>query len=280
MKPTGYVSELRTYWRASAGARDFARLMQVRLSRSKLRWAVCPRRKSVSVHLRELGKSVILRSHTSDIFVLNELVLDRGYDPVLAFLPDPVRVVVDLGANVGLVSRWILDKYPDAQVIAVEPEPGNAAVLRRNLEATGKRFIVIQACAGASERQVMLNTDGAECACSMDDGPTAGGISVPVLTMQQILSGIGDSSIDLLKCDIEGAEAELFDACESWIGRVKVIVAELHGAYTAAHLIDALRRNGGEFDLLHRNINQSWQCETVILKTRDRSPTGDRCAAP
>jgi hypothetical protein len=47
--------------------------------------------------------------------------------------------------------------------------------------------------------------------------------------MPSLMQRYGLKRIDLLKIDIEGAEAELFgDTCESWIDRVVTIVMELH----------------------------------------------------
>ncbi len=40
-------------------------------------------------------------------------------------------------------------------------------------------------------------------------------------------------TIDLLKCDIEGAEQEVFADCASWLHRVRNLVIELHEPYLA-----------------------------------------------
>lgn len=42
---------------------------------------------------------------------------------------------------------------------------------------------------------------------------------------------------------------EVFADCASWIGRVRHMVVEVHGAYTADQFLDDLRRAGGRFEL-------------------------------
>jgi hypothetical protein len=55
--------------------------------------------------------------------------------------------------------------------------------------------------------------------------------------------------IDLLKCDIEGSEAELFANCAPWIDRVRNLVIEVHPPYSPALLHQHLRAAGWEFDV-------------------------------
>src|SRR5262245_65426265 len=98
--------ELRTYWSEAAGLRDFIDLMRVRLSQSKVGPIVTPHPIEVDVNLRTLGPTVRLRSHTTDISVLTEILVGHSYDP----LPSgdvQVDVVVDLGSNIGLSFRWL-----------------------------------------------------------------------------------------------------------------------------------------------------------------------------
>ncbi len=60
--------------------------------------------RTVEVDLHSLGY-VAIRSHTTDISVLSELVVSNTYAPLLAVVNHPVRTIVDLGANTGLAAR-------------------------------------------------------------------------------------------------------------------------------------------------------------------------------
>jgi len=57
-------------------------------------------------------------------------------------------------------------------------------------------------------------------------------------------------AIDLLKCDIEGAERELFERCASWITRVRLIAIEVHAPFVVGELMSLIAAAGGEFELL------------------------------
>lgn len=82
----------------------------------------------------------------------------------------------------------------------------------------------------------------------MGDSGSTKEAAVPVTTVPELLREAGlNSEIDLLKCDIEGAERELFGACEPWIQRVRNLLVEVHGAYNGRALLEDLRRNGSNF---------------------------------
>jgi len=64
----------------------------------------------------------------------------------------------------------------------------------------------------------------------------------------EILQTHGIGILDLLKCDIEGAEREVFAACDAWIGRVRCMVVEVHDGLGIPELAHALARAGGRFE--------------------------------
>ena len=96
--------EVLVYLHEALTPADFARLMQVRLSQSAVGRVVCPQKVTRRVRLRSFRGAVVLRSHSSDISVLNELVVWDGYGPAARLLPAPATIV-DLGANTGLAAR-------------------------------------------------------------------------------------------------------------------------------------------------------------------------------
>jgi len=64
--------------------------------------------------------------------------------------------------------------------------------------------------------------------------------------------------IDLLKCDIEGSEIELFADCRDWIHRVKALLVETHAPYTVQQLYAALRANGWNFNVIHERPTEDF----------------------
>jgi FkbM family methyltransferase len=264
-KIRAWSDELRVYWAECARLRDFLRLMRVRLSQSKVgRW-VTPAPITVDVDMRSLGPAVRLRSHTTDISVLKELLVGDSYTP-LPERPD-VRTVVDLGANVGLSFRWLRARYPDARFVCVEPEPGNAAVLRANVRAVDHDAIIHEACIGGRERRVALATTSGEWGFRMTDADADGDAALPVITMDALLQDAGIDRIGVLKVDIEGAEAEVFADCGAWIDRVDLLSIECHSdVVTTDDLLATLRANGGHFDVRHLERNPHLGFDIVTLE--------------
>lgn len=142
-------------------------------------------------------------------------------------------VFVDVGAHVGkyvvAVGRQLGDR---GRVIAVEPDPGNAASLRRNVRANGLRNVTIsEAACGRTDGRGVLRVARWEpirhaIADSAGEGP-----EVTVRSLDSLLGDAGVRRIDLLKIDAEGMEEDvLLGACrvlrDSTGARVIVEVAD------------------------------------------------------
>jgi len=259
-----YRREFGVYRREVRTRRDLQSLLKVRLAQSKVGGIVCPRPTTVTVDLASLGV-VSLRSHTTDISVLSELVVSGTYEPALAAIPGPVRTIVDLGSNTGLAARWFERAFPGAQVACVEPEPGNVDILRRNVAALTSPT-VIAACVGGWRRRVTLDATRGEFMVTMSELDDEHVGTVDVVTMEDVLDQAGIGEVDLLKCDIEGAERELFASSQSWIGRIDTIVVECHGDYRAADLVADLADNGAVYEVWQLDPNPAFDNEVAVLQ--------------
>lgn len=259
-----WTNEVARYISETRSVSEFAKLMQIRLSLSKVGALVCPKRVRWTVDLASLGR-VCLRSHTSDISVLNELVVWNGYTMQASHVGVP-RTILDLGANTGLAARWFMHKWPQARIVCVEPEPSNVDVLRANLSST-PNSAVLPVAAGATSRKAMLHTANLEFGYTIV-GDTAGpSVEVHVATMLEILAAGQMSKVDLLKVDIEGSEREVFSDCAEWISLVDFMIVECHGDYGPSELLDDCRRNGCEFTPLHIEEKPDWGF-SVVTATR------------
>jgi hypothetical protein len=66
--------------------------------------------------------------------------------------------ILDLDANVGLSARFWRMMFPNAFIMAVEPDRGNIAMCRRNMKGHESRFALIEACAGGERRRIYLES--------------------------------------------------------------------------------------------------------------------------
>src|SRR5687768_11020068 len=97
---------------------------------------------------------VHIRPGTTDPLVYYDVLVNDLYG---RYLPaGAISRVLDLGANIGLASAFFLSRFPGCRVVAVEPDPQNAAVCRRNLEPFGERAVLIQGAVWANDARLSL----------------------------------------------------------------------------------------------------------------------------
>lgn len=193
-----------------------------------------------------------VRVGSSDAAVAEEIFVRDVYAAVTVLPLGDVRSIVDLGANVGATVVHWMNQYPAAKVVAVEPDPDNLALARKNATSAGTNATFIQACVAGQSGMVTLDRGHDACAFRIGDSKD-GGIQVRAITMDELLAAHFDASlpIDLLKCDIEGAEATVFANCRSWIGRIRTLVIELHDAYDSKAFMNDLQNNGSALRVVH-----------------------------
>lgn len=196
-----------------------------------------------------------LRTKSSDFFVFRQIMIEQEYQP-LANLP--IETVLDLGANIGMASAWFLSQFPKARIFAVEAAQDNYEACCRNLAPYGDRARVLHAaawstCATLNLRQRNTNADNwvSEQGGSGQETTEVQGWDIPSLIAMS-----GFPQIDLLKIDIEGAEAPIFSAgVSAWMGKVRNLCIELHGEACRKAFMEALADyefelgKSGELDL-------------------------------
>jgi FkbM family methyltransferase len=170
-------------------------------------------------------------------FLFQEIFVQSTY----YFEADTTRpFIVDAGANIGMATLYFKRLYPDARIVCFEPDPGNFALLKRNVEANGLLGVELhQAAVSDSEAPLAFFT-------SQDGSPLRNStIRERVESPQPIevaavrLSKHLRWDADLLKLDVEGAEGRvLADLIDSGaLARVKRLHLEYH------HHIDAGRND-------------------------------------
>lgn len=178
-----------------------------------------------TLRVRGLAGPVTVRTGGSDLAILDEVVLDGGYD----FPMDPApAIILDIGANIGLASLWFKRRYPQARIVAVEPDPESFALLRRNTAAV-PGIACIQAAVCATDGFIGLERGGLNPSAFHVRALRPGEQGVEAISMPSLLERLGLAQVDLLKLDIEGAEKEVFEAPDlTWMERVRTLAVELH----------------------------------------------------
>lgn len=208
------------------------------------------RPKLQSLHLRALDHPIQLRQGTSDFFVVRQIYEQGEYDPVRRWQLPAGATLVDLGGNVGLATLYLDALFPGIRVLSVEPDEANRRLLESNCRhlIDSGRMTVVGAFVAARDGSAGIDRGDDSWGFKKVEAPAAGEV-IPCYSVPSLLARAGIDTIDLLKCDVEGTEAELFKDCAPWIGRVKHLVVETHAPYRLSDLYTELRAVGWDFEL-------------------------------
>lgn len=172
----------------------------------------------------------------------------------------PGMTVVDVGANVGYFALWAAQLVgATGTVIAVEPHPGNADLLRRNVAGLGAEQIVqVHQCAATArsgELDLYVNeVNGGDHrvfppadagAVDPELARASGGfdgvsvsITVPGVTVSEL---VGDRRVDVMFVDTQGHDHEVISGAHAVIERDRpVILVEFTPAWITAQGADPL----------------------------------------
>jgi len=174
--------------------------------------------------LRGSGQRILV-THGRDLEAFYELFHRGEYVPpgdVASLLgPHQVSTVLDIGANVGMFSIWASTRWPQARIVAFEPDPSNVATMRDCLAASGVTVDLVEAAAGTQDGEVTFAGDlggGSHVA-----RPGEAGFSVPMVDIFDHLDGA-----DLVKIDIEGGEWPILADPRLAHAKVRVLAMEYH----------------------------------------------------
>lgn len=164
------------------------------------------------------GRTTTIRvSDESEFFGSYEVLSTGDYDIDLG----DVRRVLDLGANVGFASMLFAERYPAAEVVAVEAAPDTFTRLANNVAGLPSVRVLHAAIGVDGPARVDLDLPSAERAAGEH------GTVVPGRTLTRLLDDLGWDHVDLMKIDIEGGELAVF--ADPAMSRVRAIVGEVHG---------------------------------------------------
>jgi FkbM family methyltransferase len=231
------------------------------------------------------GNEIFYRSGTSDRGLIYE-VLVRPPSKAEYFVSPEIcpGIIFDVGANIGIVSLWLSEKYPDAEIHAFEPVPGNVSLLRKN--TAHKNNIVVHPYGLSNENKrakVYTNSDinnlgGFSEHARGNDPQNAGNFNladfeIEIRDVRDVIEELGVERIDLIKIDTEGGEFEIVSSIPDRIlSNVYWVMGELHGRSTfetLSHLdrwmsVGAIKRIGSEvftFQALNRGLLKSQKYE-------------------
>jgi FkbM family methyltransferase len=182
----------------------------------------------VELPLGHGGRSVWLRPGTSDVLVYSDVVVNEQYGRMAV---EDVSAIVDCGANIGLTSAYLLNRFDRATVVAIEPDPVNYELCKKNLAQFGSRAIVLRAALWGNLSRMRVSAPdlvgswASTVAPIAADGEEEG---IDGINLNTLFSRYHLDRVDLLKIDIEGAEYDVFANGDlGWLDKVRCIQVEL-----------------------------------------------------
>ena len=181
-------------------------------------------REFIEVSIPQSKTPLTLRGGTSDIPTFEQIFVWDDYDLPVQITPN---FIIDGGANVGFASVYFANRFPQARIIAVEPDESNAEVLRRNTLPYPNVSVIQAGIWHKATRLKIENPEDEKWLLRVKEAEP-GDATVNAVTIGEILERSGSDHIDILKLDIEGAERELFSHNPDWLDHVKLLIIETH----------------------------------------------------
>ena len=237
--------------------------------------------KEVVVSYRNVNHPIHLRLKTSDMLTFVHVFLRGEYNVDIAKTP---TVIVDAGANIGLTSIFYANKYPDAKIIALEPESSNFALLKKNVAPYKNILAVNKALWGENTTLEVIDPGldkwGFQTRKRNDEEPVVKK-AVESITIDKLMQDSMLNHIDILKIDIEGAEKEVCETASAWIDKVGMMAIELHDRHKLGCSRSFYNATNGFDAEIHRGENvfvvkRSYMTEDM-LKASLKKDGNDAC---
>ena len=222
------------------------------------RWRVRPRQVSHALTARLRG--------SSDLRVLFQIFVIEEYASLRSL--DNVATVLDLGANVGYSSAYFLNCFPQARVLAVEPDKQNMESCRANLTPYEDRVTLLHGAVWSDRTTLSFlqksTRDGAEWG-RRTVPPTEGSAGeIEAWDVGSLIEIARVDTVDLLKVDIETAELAVFgETAKKWLPCVRNICIELHGPDCEETFFNAL----ADFDYELEHSDELTICKNMRPRT-------------
>jgi len=180
--------------------------------------------------------------------------------------------IIDCGANMGLSVYYFSKLYPNATIVAFEPEEAIYEVLQKNITAFKlKNVTVYKKAVWDSETTLQFYTDRGM------GGSVTNVFSKqkPTLIQTLRLADFMNKKVDMLKMDIEGAEFNVLKSCENLLKNVEHLFVEYHSFINKEQQLDdllALLKKVGfryhlkeSFSMKKPFMERSYACENMDM---------------
>jgi len=194
-------------------------------------------RRTFALKTKYAEQPVMVRGMTSDIQAFVEVFIFKIYK-----IPkQEVTTIMDVGANVGYASLYFAHFFPNAHIIALEPESSNYQMLIQNT-MSHRNIVCVQSALWSHETELALqNPQAANWAFHYEEvhNPQTEDV-IESQTLPGLMTQFDLKRINILKVDIEGGERSLFAASTEWLSLVDCLQIEIHTEEAKRAIFNAL----------------------------------------
>ncbi len=181
-----------------------------------------------TVAIPQLKHPIQLRPGTADASTLEKIFVWKQYD---ISLPMNTKTILDCGANIGLAAIWFAQACPKAKILAIEPEGQNYSLLEQNCLPYANIRTIRAAIWNRNCELFLSSPESRVDSYQYKEASNGTSNSVRGYDLSTIMANHNVDIIDVLKIDIEGAEAAVFsDNYLNWLAKSRMLIIEIHGS--------------------------------------------------
>ena len=211
--------------------------------------------RNFSIRVRGLAQPISIRGKTSDTWVLNTIIVCREYS---GFVPNRPKRILDGGANIGLATLYWNQLFPEAEIVAVEPDPENFKLLQKNTQHLEKVSLIHGGLWSRRTKLSVRHPDAEKYAISVVEDENG---TIEAHSISSIMQNKGWDWIDVVKLDVEGSEVSILaENSEHWIDNICTLIIEIHqdiAPESARVLFKAFAE---------QDFHLTWRGENLVLK--------------
>ena len=209
------------------------------------------------------GIRFYLRPNSTDKSVFASVFLQNQYNVDIPFEP---ATILDLGANIGLSALYFAARFPNAQIVGLEPDKENFEIAVRNTEAYKNIQLINKGVWNKKSFIDIVDANSRKDAFMVVETSSPSAASIEAVSINDIMQQQHWKTIDILKIDIEGSEKELFaENFQSWLPHAKLIFVEVHDHMrkgSSRSVFAAISEYNFSFDMKDENLiftNEAYQ---------------------
>lgn len=163
--------------------------------------------------------------------ILSDIVMtSSAWEPYVqdVFISKTDDVMIDVGAHIGIYSIPIAIQVGESgKVLAFEPNPKNAMILRKNIELNKLKNIIMfeKAVSNKNQTSNLALSDDPMLSMIVDNAEEKN-VEIECVTLDSIYEKLKLEKIDWLKIDAEGSEIKVIEGAKSLLEKFhpKIII--------------------------------------------------------